>query len=56
LRDRYPAEFIVTAEQALGWHRREAEACVREKNPAAALFHALHGSLLGPRLPGCPLR
>jgi WD40 repeat protein len=41
---KYPQDFTVTPAQALAWHQREAEACVREKNPAAALFHTLHGS------------
>ena len=35
-------DFTVTPAQALAWHRREAEACVKEQNPAAALFHTLH--------------
>jgi WD40 repeat protein/serine/threonine protein kinase len=56
LRAKYPAEFAVTPEQAMAWHRREAEACVKEKNPAAALFHSLHGNSLWPPLPGYPLR
>jgi WD40 repeat protein/tRNA A-37 threonylcarbamoyl transferase component Bud32 len=43
LRAKYPQDFIVTPNQILEWHRREAEACVREKNAAAAVFHYLHG-------------
>jgi hypothetical protein len=43
LRTKYPQDFTVTPAQALAWHRREAEACAREKNPAAALFHTLYG-------------
>jgi WD40 repeat protein/serine/threonine protein kinase len=42
LRTKYPQDFTVTPAQALAWHRREAAACVKEKNPAAALFHTLH--------------
>ncbi len=38
----YP-KFTVTPQQVTAWHRREAEACVQEKNPAAALFHTLYG-------------
>jgi WD40 repeat protein/serine/threonine protein kinase len=55
LRDKSPSEFSVTAEQARAWHRREAEACVRENNPAAALFHSLHGNPLWPLPSGSPL-
>jgi WD40 repeat protein/serine/threonine protein kinase len=44
LRTRYPQDFAVTPDQVLDWHRREAEACVREKNAPAAVFHYLHGS------------
>src|SRR5262249_25648640 len=43
LRSRYPADFACSAWEALAWHRREAEACLREKNGSAALFHLLHG-------------
>jgi hypothetical protein len=43
LRAKYPQDFTVTPAQALAWHRREAEACVKEQNPAAALFHTLYG-------------
>jgi hypothetical protein len=56
LRARDPAEFTVTAAQALTWHGREAEASLKERNPAAALFHTFHGDLLWPLLHGCPLR
>jgi WD40 repeat protein len=55
LRGHCPAEFTVSAEQALAWHRREAEACVRERNPVAALFHSLRGNLLWPPPPIRPL-
>jgi hypothetical protein len=34
LRDKYSAAFTVTGEQVRAWHRREAEACVKKKNPA----------------------
>jgi hypothetical protein len=43
LRSKYPQDFTVTPAQALAWHRREAESCVKEQNPAAALFHTLYG-------------
>jgi dipeptidyl aminopeptidase/acylaminoacyl peptidase len=39
---RYPADFAGSGPEALAWHRREAEACLREKNGPAALFHLLH--------------
>ena len=42
LRSRYPADFAGSAKEALAWHQREAEACLREKNGPAALFHLLH--------------
>jgi WD40 repeat protein len=42
LRSRYPADFSGSASEALAWHQREAEACLREKNGPAALFHLLH--------------
>jgi WD40 repeat protein/serine/threonine protein kinase len=44
LRARYPQEFTVTPDQVFPWHRSEAEACVREKNAPAAVFHHLQGS------------
>jgi WD40 repeat protein len=44
LRPRYPQEFTVSSEQVIAWHRGEMEACVRERNPAAALFHARHAA------------
>jgi WD40 repeat protein len=44
LRARYPQDFTVTAEQAFAWHRREMEDCLRERNPAAAAFHAWHAT------------
>jgi hypothetical protein len=43
LRSRYPADFAGSVPEALAWHQREAEACLREKNGPAALFHLLHG-------------
>ena len=43
LRSWYPADFAGSAPEALAWHRREAEACLREMNGPAALFHLLHG-------------
>jgi WD40 repeat protein/serine/threonine protein kinase len=42
LRSRYPGDFAGSVPEALAWHRREAEACLREKNGPAALFHLLH--------------
>ncbi len=42
LRFRYPAHFGDSAGDALAWHQREAEACLREKNGPATLFHLLH--------------
>jgi hypothetical protein len=42
LRSRYPADFAGSVAEALDWHQREAEACLREKNGPAALFHLLH--------------
>jgi WD40 repeat protein len=41
LRPRYPADFADSAPGPLAWHQREAEACLREKNAPAALFHLL---------------
>jgi WD40 repeat protein len=41
LRPRYPADFTASAPETLAWHRREAEACLREKNGPAALLHLL---------------
>jgi hypothetical protein len=38
----YPADFAGSVPDALAWHQREAEACLREKNGPAALFHLLH--------------
>jgi dipeptidyl aminopeptidase/acylaminoacyl peptidase len=51
LKAKYPQDFSVTPEQARAWHRREAEACEKEKNPAAALFHTLYGCDLSWPLP-----
>jgi WD40 repeat protein/serine/threonine protein kinase len=42
LRGRYPADLAGSVEEAFAWHQREAEACLREKNGPAALFHLLH--------------
>jgi hypothetical protein len=42
LRARYPADFANSVGEGLAWHRREAEACLREKNGPAALFHLVH--------------
>jgi hypothetical protein len=42
LHSRYPADFAASTPEALDWHQREAEACLREKNGPAALFHLLH--------------
>jgi hypothetical protein len=47
LRARYPADFAASVPEALTWHRREADACLREKNGPAALFHLLHSRLEG---------
>jgi WD40 repeat protein/serine/threonine protein kinase len=43
LRSRYPADFAASVPEAIAWHRRQAAACLREKNGPAALFHLLHG-------------
>jgi hypothetical protein len=42
LRARYPEDFAGSVPEALAWHQREAEACLREKNSPAARFHLLH--------------
>jgi len=42
LRSRYPADLAGSVPEALAWHQREAEACLREKNGPAALCHLLH--------------
>jgi WD40 repeat protein len=42
LRTRYSADFAGSVPEALAWHQREAEECLREKNGPAALFHLLH--------------
>jgi WD40 repeat protein/predicted Ser/Thr protein kinase len=55
LRAKAPADFIVTSEQARLWHRREVDASMKEKNPAAALFHSIHANPLWPLLRGYPL-
>jgi WD40 repeat protein/serine/threonine protein kinase len=47
LRARYPADFAASVPEVLAWHQREAEACLREKNGPAALFHLLHSRLEG---------
>jgi hypothetical protein len=51
LRTKYPQDFTVTPAQARAWHRREAEECVKEKKPTAALFHVLYGCDLNWSLP-----
>ena len=51
LRAKYPQDFTVSPAQALAWHRREAESCVKEQNPAAALFHTLYAGDLRWALP-----
>ncbi len=56
LRAKYPHEFTVTPAQAWAWHQREAEACLKEKNAAAALFHTLHSSWEWHLLSGWPRR
>ena len=38
-----PPDFAGSVPETLAWHQREAEACLREKNGPAALFHLLHG-------------
>jgi WD40 repeat protein/serine/threonine protein kinase len=43
LRPHYPTDFTASAPETLAWHRREAEACLREKNGPAALYHLLQG-------------
>jgi WD40 repeat protein/serine/threonine protein kinase len=43
LRYRYPADFACSVPGTLAWHQREAEACLRENNSPAALFHLLNG-------------
>jgi WD40 repeat protein/serine/threonine protein kinase len=42
LRARYPSIFTTSFAEALAWHRTEADACLRENNGPAALFHFLH--------------
>src|SRR5262249_26472090 len=44
LRTKPPQAFTGTPDQFLDGPRREAEACVREKNAPAAVFHHLHGN------------
>ena len=39
LRTKYPADFRVSPEQVTAWHSAQAEACLREGNAPAALFH-----------------
>jgi WD domain, G-beta repeat len=43
LRLRYPTDFAASVPETLAWHQREAEACLRENNGPAALFHLLQG-------------
>jgi hypothetical protein len=54
LRGRYPEMFSYSNEEVLTWHRQQAVACVRERNPAAAMFHILHGSWAWPLRAGWP--
>jgi hypothetical protein len=54
LRRKYPQDFTGTPAQALAWHRREAEACLKEKNAPAYLFHYFHGSWEWAILTGWP--
>lgn len=54
LRTKYPQDFTVTPEQALAWHRREAEACLKEKNAPAYLFHYIRGHWEWPVVTGWP--
>jgi WD40 repeat protein len=55
LRRKYPAEFEVTPEQVMAWHRLQANRWSRMGNPDAALFHHLRGSPVWPLMPGLPL-
>jgi hypothetical protein len=56
LRAKYPAEFRVSPEEVMAWHRREAETARRFGEPDAALFHHLHGCPVWPLLSRPPLR
>jgi WD40 repeat protein/serine/threonine protein kinase len=42
LRARYPADFTASFAEVLAWHQREADACRRENNGPALLFHLMH--------------
>jgi WD40 repeat protein len=54
LKAKYPNDFTVTPEQAIAWHRREAEQCLKEGNGPAYLFHAWHAQWEGHVLFGSP--
>jgi hypothetical protein len=51
LRSRYPQDCTVSKEQAIAWHRREMEDCIRERNQNASNFHAEKLGLPQPKLP-----
>jgi WD40 repeat protein/serine/threonine protein kinase len=51
LRAKYPAEFSVTAEQVMAWHRQEGAKRLWLGDRNAALFHYLHCTSLLPLLP-----
>jgi tRNA A-37 threonylcarbamoyl transferase component Bud32 len=40
---RYPADFSVSTQARLAWHRREMAAAVKERKPMAVVFHFLRG-------------
>jgi WD40 repeat protein/serine/threonine protein kinase len=52
LRSRYPADFAGSVPEALAWHRREADECLREKNGPAALFHLMRSDWHWSPFPG----
>jgi hypothetical protein len=56
LRAKYPRDFTVQPADALAWHRQEYQACLKEKNAPAALFHYFHGHLDWALLTGRPPR
>jgi hypothetical protein len=47
LRSLYPTDFTASVPEALAWHQREAEECLREKNGPAALLHLLQSHWYG---------
>jgi WD40 repeat protein len=55
LRRKYPAEFEVTPEQVMAWHRLQANRWSQLGNADAALFHHLRGSPVWPVPAGLPL-